>query len=159
MIKFHGFLKTQNCKTGRAFGGNRTRNLWIIAGTFYSRTHKNMSLTGLLSKSVNFPAFRRMIIQEWLSGDSIRTNVSQNETAQAVTANGSRYREIITNLLWAKLVNMWFQPSCATWHTTNDRRAFTLSHMLAISIGHQCVIYTSCFEMIWKKRWTAISQQ
>lgn len=52
----------------------------------------------------------------------------QNEAGQAVTVNGVRYREMITNFLWPELEDMdvddmWFQQDGATCHTANETMA------------------------------------
>ena len=52
----------------------------------------------------------------------------QNKAVQAVTVNGVRYREMITNFLWHELEgmdvdDMWFQQDGATCHTANETMA------------------------------------
>ncbi|KAG8297997.1 hypothetical protein J6590_108292 [Homalodisca vitripennis] len=52
----------------------------------------------------------------------------ENEVSQAVTVNGVRYREMITDYLWPEiedrdLDNMWFQEDGATCHTSNETMA------------------------------------
>ena len=57
-----------------------------------------------------------------------RTETSQNERDEAVTVNGERYREMITDFCWPELDNMvvgntWFQQDGATCHTANETLA------------------------------------
>lgn len=52
----------------------------------------------------------------------------ENEVGQAVTVNGVRYREMITDFLWPEiedmdLDDMWFQQDGATCHTANETMA------------------------------------
>ena len=59
------------------------------------------------------------------SGGLIGPYFFENETGQAVTVNGARYRTMITNFLFDELEhidvqNMWFQQDGATCHTATE---------------------------------------
>ena len=52
----------------------------------------------------------------------------ENDAGEAITVNGVRYREMVTNFLWPELEHMdvedmWFQQDGATCHTANETMA------------------------------------
>ena len=58
------------------------------------------------------------------SGGVIGPYFFENDDVRAVTINGNRYQEMITDFFWHELenmdlVNMWFQQDGATCHTAN----------------------------------------
>src|SRR5215469_12205854 len=65
----------------------------------------------------------------------------QNDAGQAVTVNGVRYREMITNFLWPELEDMdvddmWFQQDGDTCHTANETKALLRDKFNGLVISH-----------------------
>ena len=65
----------------------------------------------------------------------------QNDAGLAVTVNGVRYREMITNFLWPELdhmnvEDMWFQQDGATCHTANETKALLREKFNGRVISH-----------------------